>query len=116
MRSGALLADEVARGATVAVVPAGERWPDGTLRPAVEDLWGAGAAIADLDPALLSPEAQLAVLAFERFRERPLQHLLSCASGRELVDKGFEPDVVIAGRVSTSDVVPVLADGAFSPG
>ena len=96
------LADALAGGATVAVVPAGERWPDGSLRPAVEDLWGAGAVLAGLDPALMSPEAELATLAYERFRTRPLEHLLSCASGRELVEKGFEPDVVIAGRVNTT--------------
>lgn len=112
---GGYLAEQLARGATVAVVPAGERWPDGSLRPAAEDLWGAGAILADLDPGLLSPEAGLARSAYAGFRERPLEHLLSCASGRELVAKGFEPDVVIAGRVSTTDVVPTLVDGAFSP-
>jgi 2-phosphosulfolactate phosphatase len=47
-------------------------------------------------------------------RDRPLEHLLSCASGQELVAMGFEPDVAIAGRPSTSDVVPVLRDGAFA--
>lgn len=110
----AYVADALGRGATVAVVPAGERWPDGSLRPAAEDLWGAGAALAGVDPALLSPEAEVARLAYEGFRERPLEHLLSCASGRELVDKGYEPDVVIAGRPNTTDLVPLLEDGAFT--
>ena len=63
------LAPKVADGASVVVVPAGERWYDDTLRPAVEDLWGAGAVIAGLvdlleGPAQASPEARMAVAAW----------------------------------------------------
>ncbi len=50
------LLPHVTEGATVALVPSGERWPDDTLRPAVEDLWGAGAV---LDRVL--PDAEVSV-------------------------------------------------------
>ncbi|HEX6150478.1 2-phosphosulfolactate phosphatase [Nocardioides sp.] len=101
-------------GTVVAVVPAGERWPDGSMRPCAEDLWGAGAVLAELDPALMSPEARLARDAYARFEPRPLEHLSSCASGVELTAAGFAHDVAIAGRLHTSDAVPVLRGGAFA--
>lgn len=108
----AWLAPRLAAGATVAVVPAGERWPDGSLRPAVEDLWGAGAVIEALGPADLSPEAAAAVAAF---RAAGLPDALAvCSSGRELVAAGFGGDVAMAAEVDASDVVPVLIDGAFA--
>ena len=42
----------LAQGAAVAVIPAGERWPDGSLRSSIEDLIGAGAVIEALGSLL----------------------------------------------------------------
>jgi 2-phosphosulfolactate phosphatase len=96
----------------IAIVPAGERWSDGSLRPAYEDLVGAGAVVERLvgrDPAIdLSPEAEVAAMAF-RFL-RPLE---LCPSGVELVERGYAEDVRIASEVDASDVVPLLVEGRF---
>ncbi|MEO6997824.1 MAG: 2-phosphosulfolactate phosphatase [Terracoccus sp.] len=114
-------------GAVVLLVPAGERWPDGSLRPAVEDLWGAGGVASALvqqleggfsghaESGLLSPEAEMARLAFTGIRDRLADELASCASGRELVDEGWPDDVAIAAELDASLSVPVLVDGGFSP-
>jgi len=100
--------------ATVAVVAGGERWPDGSLRPAAEDLWGAGAVLALLSPDNLSPEALLAADAFRAIETSAVEALRSCASGRELAAAGFPEDVDVAAELDVSDVVPVLRDGEFT--
>jgi 2-phosphosulfolactate phosphatase len=64
-----------ARGGTVGVIAAGERWRDGSLRPAMEDLIGAGAIIAQISGRSWSPEAAVAVAAFEHVRGELRRHL-----------------------------------------
>jgi 2-phosphosulfolactate phosphatase len=103
------------RGGTIAVVAAGERWPDETLRPAAEDLWCAGAVLALLPEDELSPEARLAADAFRAVESRLGDAMHGCASGLELTAAGFGADVGVAAELDVSDVVPVLADGEFSP-
>lgn len=102
----------------VSVVLAGERWPDGSLRPALEDLLGAGAALAALQipDEALSPEAAAArVLVAGMSRGSLVEAVRSCASGQELMEGGFGDDVEVAVDVDVSEVVPVLDGGRFRP-
>ena len=99
-------------GSTFAVIPAGETWPNGEIRPALEDLVGAGSIIACL-PGRRSPEAEMAVAAFEHFRGDLKSALRECQSGKELIERGFGADVDLAARHDVSVNVPLLADGAF---
>ncbi|MCW2759191.1 MAG: hypothetical protein JWO46_2937, partial [Nocardioidaceae bacterium] len=101
----AALVPVLAGGGTVALVPAGERWPDGSLRPAVEDLWGAGAVVAALGPADLSPEAAAAAAAYGLVAGDVPAHLAACASGMELRSGGFADDVAIAAELDASTAV-----------
>jgi 2-phosphosulfolactate phosphatase len=101
----------------IAVVAAGERWPDNSLRPAAEDMWGAGAVIAALDSlgvTGLSPEARSAAAAWHAVESALAAALASCGSGAELVDAGFGVDVVIAGELDASACVPLLASSRFA--
>jgi 2-phosphosulfolactate phosphatase len=110
------LAPQLASGSRLAVVAAGERWPDGSLRPAVEDLWGAGAVLsglAELGGTGFSPEAEQAAAAFTAAESGLADRLAASASGRELAGIGFASDVWVAREVDTSDVVPVLHGEAF---
>jgi 2-phosphosulfolactate phosphatase len=97
----------------VAVIAAGERWPDGSLRPAAEDLWGAGAVLHALGLEEASPEARLAGAAFAEVQDDLAIALSDCASGRELIAAGFARDVEIACDVDSSEILPVLRGEAF---
>lgn len=105
--------------APVAVVAAGERWPGDSLRPAVEDLWGAGAVIATLAEAGvtgLSPEAVAAAAAFRAALPTLRASLTDCASGRELAADGFGAEIAVAAEYGASSTVPVLVKDSFRAG
>jgi 2-phosphosulfolactate phosphatase len=99
-------------GKRICVLPAGERWSDGLLRPAIEDLIGAGAIIRHLAGAW-SPEAEVAVRSFEGLGSRLRKTLTACSSGRELCERGFAADIELAAKLDVSQVVPVLQGEAF---
>jgi 2-phosphosulfolactate phosphatase len=101
------------RGKKIAVIPAGERWKeDGSLRPAVEDLLGAGAIIEHLKGSL-SPEAEAARAVYRNPESNMQETLNRCISGRELTEKGFAHDVRVSADVDADDCAPVLRDGAY---
>ncbi|MEI6497443.1 MAG: 2-phosphosulfolactate phosphatase [Actinomycetota bacterium] len=105
----------------IAVIAAGERWYDtaGPVRPAVEDLIGAGAVLAALDPAAsvsapaCSPEAAAARAAFVAARPRLYETLINSASGQELVERGLDVDVVSAAAHDVTNWTAMLFDEGF---
>lgn len=114
-------AAELAHDGVIGLLAAGERWhdPDGPLRPAVEDLLGAGAILAALDPAgsisppCGDPDARAARAAFLDARPLLADVLAATPSGRELVGRGDGDDVVTAAALDATEVAAQLIDGSF---
>ena len=111
----------LAAGGPISVIAAGERWSthDGPLRPAVEDMLGAGAVLAALDPSnavsnpCCSPEAAAARAAFVAARPRLYDMLCGCSSGQELLERGWEDDVATSAAYDVSTTVCHLAGDQF---
>jgi 2-phosphosulfolactate phosphatase len=99
-------------GRRIAIVPAGEKWGDGGLRPSFEDFIGAGAVISCLEWSL-SPEAQLAVAAYRGVQQCLELLVKQCGSGQELIERGFERDVDLALEINVSNCVPTLINRAY---
>lgn len=115
----AYLRPELEAGRTVGIVAAGERWAaDDSLRPALEDLLGAGAILSALqgpdDGAAMSPEASVAAMAFVGTGSQLSAALDRCVSGRELIERGFGADVEAAAALNISRAVPVLHGAGFT--
>ncbi len=102
-------------GRKIAFIPAGEKWSNGSLRPCFEDMIGAGAIIYYLK-GTLSPETRIALSAFTSFKENLLEGLMKCSSGKELIARGFEKDIILAGAFDCSDNVPILDNAKYVSG
>ncbi|MGA7172379.1 MAG: 2-phosphosulfolactate phosphatase [Candidatus Dormiibacterota bacterium] len=101
-------------GAVISVIAAGERWPDGTLDLALEDLIGAGAIIDGLRRRRRSPEATAAAAVFRHARHQGLRRVIrECVSGREQRRREYGEELEWAAALNVSSLVPVLRDGAF---
>jgi 2-phosphosulfolactate phosphatase len=109
---GAVAAFAAAQPGAVLVVAAGERWADGSLRPAIEDLLCAGAIVDGLRRSR-SPEAMVAAAAFNGVRDKLVDVVGKCASAVELRERGFAADVELALDFNVSRCVPRLVEGAY---
>lgn len=111
----------LAHGSTIGVVAAGERShrPDGSLRPAVEDLLAAGAILHALDPAgSLSaprgdPDARAARAAYLDARPLLTDTLSATASGHDLYARGTDREIALAASLDVAAVAAQLIDGVF---
>jgi 2-phosphosulfolactate phosphatase len=75
----------------VSVIAAGERWPDGSLRPALEDLLGAGALLAALAQRSGFAESPEAATARAASTPSVPDAVRGCACGVELATPWVRP-------------------------
>ena len=99
-------------GTKISIVAAGEQWDNGSIRFAFEDLIGAGAIIAHLQ-GNLSPESKSGLTVFDSVKATLLSEVKNCSSGKELIERGFENDVLLACDLNSSENVPILKDGFY---
>ncbi|MDJ0087892.1 2-phosphosulfolactate phosphatase [Pantoea allii] len=95
------------------IVPCGERWPDGSLRPCIEDYVSAGGIIAALGRSGLSPEAETAVAAWQYHQAVNVASLHDCSSAKELIQRGFVDDVTLCLALDTATQACYLTGDFF---
>lgn len=93
---------------SVSVIACGERWPNGNLRPALEDMLAAGAILSELKDYSLSPEAAAAVTIFSVNQHNLKSTLSQTISGQELIIMGYPEDVDLAAKLNVSQNIPLL--------
>lgn len=103
----------MSRGRNISVIPAGEKWQDGSMRFAIEDYLGAGAVISYLNGSL-SAEAKASLDFFNSQKSNLKDRIIESISGKELIDKGFPEDVDLASEFNVSAVKAELINGIYT--
>ncbi|MBE9188862.1 2-phosphosulfolactate phosphatase [Gloeocapsopsis crepidinum LEGE 06123] len=101
------------KGKRISIIPAGERWNNGSLRIALEDMIGAGAILSHMQ-GTFSPEAKAAIAVFQSTKDALLSNLKSCISGKELITRRFAKDVELSAAYNISKCVPLFANNAYT--
>lgn len=110
LRNAQAVADyAMSLGGNITVIPAGERWEDGSIRFAIEDYLGGGAVISYLKGEL-SAESRAAMDIYNSSKSNLKQIITESVSGRELIEKGFSEDISIACEVNSGGSVPLLKE------
>lgn len=113
LRNASAVAGYASAFNSVGVIACGERWEhNGTMRPSLEDMIGAGAIISKLTKSK-SPEALAAQVVFQYFSNDLNTQLSECASGIELIQRDDTEDVVLASELDVSDTVPIINNGEY---
>lgn len=99
-------------GKKISIIAAGEQWTDKTIRFAFEDLVGSGAIISYLT-GCLSPESKVGLSVFKDSIPTLFNDIKNCSSGKELMERGFENDIILACELNSSNNVPGLTDNYF---
>lgn len=110
LRNARAIARSLDDATSVGVIAAGERWrgATGPLRPALEDLLGAGAILSALGRSSMSPEATAAALTFESGEDRLDWLMRESGSGREHRAKLDPKNIELAADLNASPLVPTL--------
>jgi 2-phosphosulfolactate phosphatase len=91
----------------IGIIPAGERWPDRTIRPAIEDWLGAGAIIDALDLPL-DPESETARASFHALHPKLPAIVAQSRSGQELITRGYQADITLATEHDSSSTACIM--------
>ncbi len=96
----------------IIVVPAGEKWENGSMRFAIEDYLGAGAVLSELDGEF-SAEAELAKEIFMNVKPKLKDIIQKSISAKELIERGFTEDVELALKLNVGESMPKLINNCY---